>query len=87
MNLDPQIIAFATPIVIGLVQIIKQTGLPQKAAPFAAIGIGILVAAGFSSGFSVEAILEGIVAGLSAAGLYDTGKATVAMAVRSRTNC
>ena len=69
--------AIAAPIVLALVEAAKGAGLPSKWAAFAAIGFGVvitflLVAAdsGITSENWAEAILAGILGGLSAAGLY-----------------
>lgn len=64
-------VAVAVPIVVGLTEIIKKTGLvPDRFNPIIALFFGVL------SGFAIyqydtySAILSGVVIGLSASGLY-----------------
>ena len=66
------------PIVLGVVQVIKKTGLSTRWSPLVSLVLGVLGAFLISQGFSTGAILEGIVAGLSAAGLWSGTKATLA---------
>ena len=59
-------------IVIGAVEVAKEFGLPTKFAPILSIGLAILLNlvikySGYETG---ELILTGIIAGLSACGLY-----------------
>ena len=63
-------------VVIGLVQVAKQFGLATKWAPLLAVVIGI-VAKGVVSGFASPMILEGVVLGLTAAGLWSGVKTTL----------
>jgi len=67
------------PVVVGVVQAVKLTGVSTNYIPTLAILLGILgvySASGFM--FSGMMVIEGIVVGLSAAGLYSGVKATVA---------
>jgi hypothetical protein len=59
------------PVIIALVGLAKRLGLNQKFAPIVAVVLGL--AAGFvylAPGDSAKAVLLGLVAGLSATGLY-----------------
>ena len=61
------------PAVIGLVEVLKQAGLPSKFAPIAAVSFGIL--AGFAQLEAgklpwIPAVVIGVSLGLSAVGLY-----------------
>lgn len=63
------------PVIVALVELVKQTGLNQKFAPLVALVLGLI--AGFvylAPGEPAKAILFGIVAGLSAVGLYSGTK-------------
>ena len=63
----------AIPLVVGLVQVLKGVGLSGKLSPVASIllGIGILAI----SGIAWQAfVIQGIIVGLSASGLYSGGK-------------
>lgn len=63
------------PVITGLVQVFKNIGLPKKFRPLLALGLGVL-----SGIFYIEpndlagGILVGLVAGLSASGLYNQTK-------------
>lgn len=63
----------AIPLIVGLVQVLKGVNLPTKLAPVASIllGIGILAI----SGIVWQAfVIQGIIVGLSASGLYSGSK-------------
>lgn len=67
------------PVVLGIVQAIKLAGLPTRWAPITAVLLGI--AGAFLIGgwvFSGAVALQGIIAGLSAAGLWSGVSSTVA---------
>jgi len=67
----------AITLVIGLVKLFQQQGLPSKYAPLASLGIGILAGIGvaFTNGQTVlYGVVLGIVFSLSSCGLYDIGK-------------
>ena len=63
----------AVPVVLGLVQVFKRAGLSHRFAPLASIllGIGVLFLVGLS--YQV-AIVQGIIVGLSASGLWSGTK-------------
>jgi hypothetical protein len=67
----------ALALVIGLVKLFREVGLPSKYAPLVSLGIGILVGIGVAI-TSEQTILYGVVLGvcfgLSASGIYDIGK-------------
>jgi len=67
-------IAYFIPIIVGLVEVIKRvTGVDSKFAPLLSIILGILLSwAGTFYGTATEFLFTGIIAGLSASGLYDT---------------
>ena len=64
------------PIIVGLVQACKELGLTSRYAPLLSVLLGI--AGAFLLGSGSNAVLQGIVAGLSAAGLWSGTKATIA---------
>lgn len=57
------------PVLVGLVQVAKITGLKPRWLPLLSVVLGVLVLLG-AQGFTGEAILTGIVAGLGAVGLH-----------------
>lgn len=65
------------PIVLGVVEAVKQVGLSGKLAPILSIVLGV-VSVYLAGGFVLSGplALEGIVVGLSAAGLYSGVKKT-----------
>lgn len=66
------------PVIVGLVEVFKRTGLPDQYAPIASLILGLLVAGlvALSAGtFTAATILTGIAYGLSASGLYSGVKA------------
>jgi len=68
--------AFSTiAIILGLTEVVKKLGLPKKFLPLFAIvlgaGVSILIL-----GVTTYAIIAGIVAGLTAQGMYTSVKTT-----------
>lgn len=63
------------PIVAGLVEIIKTAGLPSRYAPIVSLLVGIGVSYLFGWSEWQWGILNGVVYGLSASGLYSGVKA------------
>lgn len=60
------------PAVVGLVQAIKNAGVPSKYAPLAAVVLGIGLSLAFD--LSVMSAVVGILSGLAAVGLYEFPK-------------
>ena len=71
-------IAIVVPVIIALVSIIKGVGMDSKYAPILAILLGIAFLLSGGEGTTFMKIFEGILAGLSASGLYSGAKATLA---------
>lgn len=63
------------PITVGLVQVAKKTGLDSRYAPlfsvFVACGMSVILSHG------LDAIAQGIIAGLTASGLWSGVKTTM----------
>lgn len=70
-------IAFAVPIIIGIVSALKVAGMWARWAPFVSILAGILFMGFFGMGDIRDLILNGLVAGLTASGLYSGVKAQI----------
>lgn len=70
------LIAVFTPVIIGLVQVVKMWVSNEKVYPLAAIIFGIILGT-FFGGFIYPTynVLLGVIAGLSAAGLYSGTRA------------
>lgn len=64
------------PVILGVVQAIKMAGIPKKYSALIAIVLGAGAASALN-GFDMNSLLQGIAAGLSAAGLYSGTKATL----------
>ena len=74
-DFSPLIVAII-PVVVGLVAVVKGLGLPTRFSPLGAILFGIGLVA--LTGATVPAmIVQGIIVGLAASGLYSGTKATV----------
>ena len=70
-------IVFAlVPIIVGLVLMLKNIGLPSRYAPLASIALGIVFL--WLAGITLPAfIIQGIMTGLLASGLWSSSKAVV----------
>ena len=65
------------PVVLGVVSALKTIGLPSKWSPLVSIGLS-LVLAFFVGGLTLfDVILQGLIVGLSASGLYSGTKTTI----------
>lgn len=82
MDLDLNIADYVTksivivPIILGIVQAIKMTAIPEKYSPIIAIVVGVMIA--FVTGMGDawgHNVLAGVIYGLSASGLYSGVKA------------
>jgi len=65
----------AIPLVIGLVQVAKAMKLPDNFAPLASLVLGCALVALTGATWQAS-LVQGIIVGLSASGLYSGGKAT-----------
>lgn len=68
---------FLVPVIIGLVMAFRKVGLATKFAPILSIVTGIALAYFFVDQ-STASVLQGVVAGLMASGLWSGTKATLA---------
>lgn len=59
----------AVPFVLAIVEVFKHVGLPTRLAPLLSLLVGAALT-GALHGFTVDAILTGLVVGLSASGLW-----------------
>lgn len=69
----------AVALVMGLVKVFREVGLPSKFAPITSVVFGIilgLVIALESGQSCIAGAIIGIMIGLSSCGLYDVGKKT-----------
>lgn len=82
--LTPAMLTFI-PIAVALVQAMKNAGLSNKFAPFAAVVVGIGFAA-LVGGSITQIVLGGCVIGLSAAGLYSGASTTGSMLLGGKKN-
>lgn len=66
------------PVIMGMIELLKRTGVPNKYSPLIALILGIF--SGFyylAPGDPQKALFFGIIAGLSAVGLYSGTKNTL----------
>ena len=81
MNIQ-EVLLGSTPIVIGLVQLIKGTPLPSWTYPIFALLFGVGTVTLFASigapyaVFNAQVVVFGLIAGLSSIGLYAAGSST-----------
>lgn len=66
------LITVAIPIINGLAEVAKRAGLSNRYVPLLAVGLGLLAGIGLRSPDEsiAIAVMEGLVIGLSAVGLY-----------------
>jgi len=66
------------PLTIGLVEVIKNIGIPKRFIPLVAILIGVIFAIlGNIGGDLIANIITGLGIGLASVGLFDFGKKTI----------
>lgn len=63
-------------IIVALTELIKRIGVPSKFAPFISIAVGVGIS-GVWNGFGTDGILQGVIYGLMASGLWSSSKATL----------
>jgi len=67
------------PVILGIVQVVKTTGyLSRKFVPLFALWVGMIVFSVFGDSTWQMNILEGIIASLTAMGLWSGTKSTIA---------
>lgn len=63
------------PLLIGILEVLKQIGLRDKLVPLTSLILGIVIGVSFISPVDIKAgIVQGIYIGLSAVGLYSGAK-------------
>ncbi|MEK5173246.1 hypothetical protein NST63_08635 [Heyndrickxia sp. FSL W8-0496] len=62
------------PLILGLVELFKRGGLPDKFSPFVAVFFGLLAGIFYFDAPIKEGIIVGLMLGLSATGLYSGTK-------------
>jgi len=74
-DFSPLVLA-AIPVVLGLVEVTKRVGLPARYAPLASLvfGVGAIALTGVSWQATV---IQGIIVGLAASGLWSGPKKTI----------
>lgn len=71
-------IAFVSAVIIGMVEAFKRSKLlSSRFSPLVAITLGIVFMYFGSDGDTFNRIIEGVIAGLTASGLYSGTKATL----------
>lgn len=68
--------AVLIPIIIGIVQLLKVTGIQKRLLPISSLILGILAGIFYVNPQDIRSgILVGVMMGLSASGMYSGGKA------------
>lgn len=62
-------------VVVGLVEVVKRIGLPDRFAPLLSVLFGIGAAFAFPAATPVVTVFTGVIIGLSASGLYSGTRA------------
>ncbi|MGE8203663.1 hypothetical protein ACQKP0_03800 [Heyndrickxia sp. NPDC080065] len=62
------------PLIMGIVELFKRAGLPNKYSPFVAVILGLLFGFFYIADNVKEGIIVGLMFGLSASGLYSGSK-------------
>ena len=75
INLSIGTFAIIVAALMGLAQVMKTTFMPKKWLPISIIALGIIGTMGFA-GVTAGSILAGVVAGLSAMGIFSGAKTT-----------
>lgn len=73
-------IAVQTTITIGLAEVYKRLGLPKRFIPLVDLFLGLIISiiTGLSTGKTIiNCVMDGLIVGLSACGLYSGVKNTV----------
>ncbi|WP_026486765.1 hypothetical protein [Caldanaerobius polysaccharolyticus] len=66
------------PLIVGVVEVLKRLGLPEKWSALASAIIGIIIGIFYiAPGDILKGILEGLAIGLAATGLYSGTKNTI----------
>lgn len=64
-------------LILGIVEMSKRLGLPSKWSPVLSLVLGVAYSFTLGEGAAAELIVEGIVLGLTASGLYSGTKTVV----------
>jgi type IV secretory pathway VirB3-like protein len=72
---SPLVVAIV-PVILGLTEIAKRMGLPHKYAPAVSLVMGIVFVA-ITGQVWQACLVQGLIAGLAASGLWSGAKATV----------
>lgn len=68
-------ITLAVPLVLALVEVAKRAGMESKYAPGLAVLLGVVFMGVWGDGAFADQLFEGLIAGLSASGLWSGAKA------------
>ena len=68
--------ATATALALGLTEVASRSGLPDRFKPLCSLLVGVVVVALLLSAATTQGVLWGLVAGLTASGLWSGTKAT-----------
>ena len=76
MELLPEL-ALLVPAITGVIEAFKVLGMSTRFAPVLSIGLGLLGAYVLTGSFDTAAMFQGVLAGLSASGLYSGVRKTL----------
>lgn len=70
-------LAVVVPVVMGVVEVIKQSGLSSRYSSLVSLILGCAVMYFVGEGEVVARLFDGVIAGLSASGLYSSVKTQI----------
>ena len=73
-DFSPLIVAII-PVILGIVEVVKQVGLPSKFAPLVSVMVGVGLVA-LTGEIWQSIVAQGLIAGLAASGLWSGAKST-----------
>ena len=65
------------PVVLGLVEAVKQAGMPSRYAPILALSLGVAGTFLMSGDYAGASVIQGLIVGLSAVGLWSGVKSSI----------
>jgi len=74
-SMESVVLAGLIAVVIGIVQVLKASGLPTQYAPLASLAIGLSFSLFFTP-FSQEAVVNGLILGLASCGFWSGTRTT-----------
>ena len=75
-------LALSIALIVGLVEVSKRLGLSKRWLPVVALVLAVALQATLNGGFDGTILVDGLVVGLTAVGLFSGGKNVIALGER-----